>query len=72
MLETSIDTLLEDFPRLPKIVEEVDLGIVNRVLQQSRVVRDRVPRVFVAGHTGRAAAVLHRLNHLGEVTKPWC
>jgi D-sedoheptulose 7-phosphate isomerase len=55
--------------RLARILQEVDLEAVDRVLRHLRQARDRGSRVYVAGNGGSAATASHWVNDLGKATK---
>jgi D-sedoheptulose 7-phosphate isomerase len=51
------------------IVEQVDTGAVEHVVQRLQAARDLGQTVFVAGNGGSAATATHWANDLGKATK---
>ncbi|MGH7369205.1 MAG: D-sedoheptulose-7-phosphate isomerase [Candidatus Rokuibacteriota bacterium] len=52
-----------------KLLQQVDLAAVERVVQCLRTARDRGATIYVAGNGGSAATASHWVNDLGKATK---
>jgi len=52
-----------------KLLHELDLDAVERIIQRLQVARDSGAMVYVAGNGGSAAAASHWVNDLGKMTK---
>jgi D-sedoheptulose 7-phosphate isomerase len=57
------------FKQLQHLLERLDLGAVERVVNALRDVRDRGGQVFLAGNGGSAATATHLANDFGKATK---
>ena len=57
---------LQTFERL---LRQVDLDAIERIVQRLRVARDRGAMIYVAGNGGSAATASHWVNDLGKATK---
>ena len=51
------------------LLQRVDIGAVERVVQRRRDARDRAATIYVAGNGGSAATASHWVNDLGKATK---
>jgi D-sedoheptulose 7-phosphate isomerase len=54
---------------LRTVLDQVDMGAVERVIQLLRCARDDQATIFVAGNGGSASTASHWVNDLGKATK---
>jgi D-sedoheptulose 7-phosphate isomerase len=52
-----------------RLLQAVDLGAIDRVVQRLRTARDRGTTIYLAGNGGSAATAAHWVNDLGKATK---
>jgi D-sedoheptulose 7-phosphate isomerase len=52
-----------------KLLHQLDLDAVERIIQRLQVARDSGAMIYVAGNGGSAAAASHWVNDLGKMTK---
>jgi D-sedoheptulose 7-phosphate isomerase len=55
--------------RLSRLLGDIDLDSVERVVQRLRRARDEGATIYVAGNGGSAATATHMANDLGKTTK---
>jgi phosphoheptose isomerase len=52
-----------------KLLHQLDLDAVERIIHRLQVARDSGAMIYVAGNGGSAAAASHWVNDLGKMTK---
>jgi D-sedoheptulose 7-phosphate isomerase len=52
-----------------KLLQQIDLPAVERVIQRLRLARDSQAMIYVAGNGGSSATASHWVNDLGKATK---
>jgi D-sedoheptulose 7-phosphate isomerase len=52
-----------------RILQQVDLQALDRIVEQLRAARDRGATIYIAGNGGSAASASHWVNDLGKATK---
>ena len=63
------ENLAEHFGAFEKMMRQVDVQAVERVVQRLRLTRQDATTIYIAGNGGSAATASHWVNDLGKATK---
>src|SRR5215210_656766 len=63
------ENLAEHFGAFEKMMRQVDVQAVERVVQRLRRTRQDATTIYIAGNGGSAATASHWVNDLGKATK---
>jgi D-sedoheptulose 7-phosphate isomerase len=63
------ENLAEHFDAFEKMMRQVDVQAVERVVQRLRLTRQDATTIYIAGNGGSAATASHWVNDLGKATK---